>query len=345
MKLRRTRQPDVPALLANGDVDALIEAARFRDVKRDPDGRGVDQGVEVREQAILALGELGAGAGDDTVAAALRDPFDRVRCAAVHVLRTREEVEALAGGLSWLPGKARSRKLAARALLELRSVRSARAAARSLVRAAGNASLSDADISLLLGMLNGDEVPYPIETVIVRELLNALADDRGEVGDRAQDTLVRLAPISTAGVVGELASGSSPERAASVLGRIRDPKAMPALSAALENPRLDVRLQATSALGALRDPAAVEPLLRALHDSDPDVRAEASHALDGLGSAAVIVGLSAVLGPMIRDAVASAMERPARAEAPKVVRPHRTNGSAGVKDARKQARGNGGSPQ
>jgi HEAT repeat protein len=343
VKLLRTRQPDVPTLLANGDVEGLIEAARFQDVKRDPEGRAADQGGEVRQRAILALGELGAG--DDPVAAALRDPFDGVRCAAVYVLRVREEVEALAGGLSWLPAKARSRKLAARALLELRSVRSARAAARSLVEAPGNAPLSDADIALLLGMLAGDEAPHPIETVIVTELLNALADERGEVGDRAEDTLVRLAPISTAGVVGELANGSSPQRAASVLGRIRDPEAMPALIAALENPRMDVRLQATAALGALRDPATVEPLLRAVHDSDPDVRTEASHALDGLGSAAVIVGLSAALGPMIRDAVASAMKRPARAEAPKVVRPRRTNGSAEVKDARDQARGNGGSPQ
>ena len=98
-------------------------------------------------------------------------------------------------------------------------------------------------------------------------------------------------------------------------------------------------------LGALRDPATVEPLLRAVHDSDPDVRAEASDALDGLGSAAVIVGLSVVLGPMIKDAVASAMERPARAEEPKVVRPRKNKGTAGVKDARKQAQGNGGSPQ
>jgi HEAT repeat protein len=194
-------------------------------------------------------------------------------------------------------------------------------------------------------MLNGDEAPYPIETVIVRELLNALADERGEVRDRAEDTLVRLAPISTAGVVGELANGTSPERAASVLGRIRDPDAMLALSAALENPRLDVRLQATAALGALGDPAAVESLLLALHDSDPDVRAEASHALDGLGSSAVIVGLSIMLGPMIRDAVASAMELTATAGKAKVVRTRRNNGTAGVKDARDQTRGNGGSPQ
>jgi len=48
-----------------------------------------------------------------------------------------------------------------------------------------------------------------------------------------------------------------------------------------------------------------------------------------------IVGRWAVLGPMIRDTVASAMERPARAE----------EETTGVKDARKQARGNGGSPQ
>ena len=65
MKLERTPQPDVLTLLANGDVEGLLEAARFQDVKRDPDGRAADQGGEVRQRAILAFGELGAG--DDPV--------------------------------------------------------------------------------------------------------------------------------------------------------------------------------------------------------------------------------------------------------------------------------------
>jgi len=84
-----------------------------------------------------------------------------------------------------------------------------------------------------------------------------------------------------------------------------------ALTAALEQRESDVRVQAAAALGALRHPAAVEPLLRATWDPAVDVRAEASHALDGIG---VIAGLSALLGSMINDAVASALEPPALGE-------------------------------
>jgi HEAT repeat protein len=343
VKLLRSREPDVPTLLENEDVEGLIAAAKFRNVRRDPDGRASDLGIEVREQAILALGELGAKAGDATVLGALRDPFDAVRCAAVHVLRQREQVEALADALSWLPAAGRSRKLASRALLELRSVRTARATARSLVRAPGNASLADADVALLFAMLEVDDASQAAEDAIIQELLDALADGREEVAERAEDALVRLAPVSTAGVVGELADGRSPERAASVLGRIRDPDTMPALIAALGNPRSDVRIQATAALGALRDPAAVQSLVRAVQDPDPDVRAEASHALDGLGSAAVIVGMSAVLGPMIENAVASALNRPQPAEERAAVRPPIPPGTRSFRDPPEHARENGGS--
>jgi|SRR5215211_4122775 len=345
MKLLRSRRHEVATLLADGDVEGLMAAARFRDLGRDSDGRATDQGVEVREQAILALGELGADAGDAAVAAALRDPFDTVRCAAVRVLRARDQVEVLAAALGRLPAAGRSRKLASRALLERRSVRSARAAAKSLVRAPGNGPLSDADVALLLAMLEADDAPYPAEDVILGELLSALADQRTEVADRAEDALARLAPTSTAGVVDELASGPSPERAAAVLGRIRDPAAMPALVAALESPSSDVRIQATAALGAFRDPAAVEPLVSAAHDPDPDVRAEAAHALDGMGSAAVVVGMSALLGPMIEKALAAAMQRPALADG-RTAAPSQTAPSTnGFTDSQEGTTDNGGSPE
>lgn len=345
VKRMRRRQPHVPTLLKNADVEGLIEAARFQDIKRDPDGHAIDQGIKVREQAILALGELGADSGAATVTAALRDPFDRVRCAAVHVLRTREEVEALADGLTWLPANARSRKLASGALLELRSARSAGAVTRSLVRSPGNSPLSDGEIAFLLTMLEADEVPHPADHIIIRELLDALADQRVDVADRAEDALARLAPTSTLGLVGELANGGSPERAAAVLGRIRDPGTIPALTAALEDPRSDVRIQAAAALGALRDPAAVEPLLRAVSDSNSDVRAEACHALDGFGSAAVIIAMSAVLGPLIEDAVASAVQRLGRAEERTAVPPPGTNSAHGSVVTPRQTRRNGGSPR
>ena len=268
MKLRRTRHPDVWTLLANGDVEGLIDAARFQDIKRDPDGRGVDQGVEVRKQAILALGELGAGAGDDTVAAALRDPLTRSGARPCTFSAFARRSRRLPGpSVRFLPRRARGSSRCAPCWSSA-LVRSARAAARSLVRAPGDAPLSREDIALLRGMLEGNE------RVVDRDGHRWGTAERA--GRRARRSRRSgggqpgpAGPISTAGVIGELANGHSPERAASLLGRIRDPDAMPALIAALENPRPEVRLQATAALGALRDPAAVEPLLRAAHDPTP----------------------------------------------------------------------------
>ena len=311
MKPFRRRQPDVRRLVDQADVEGLSEAGRFQDVKRDSEGRIVDGGVQVREQAILALGELGAEAGHDTVIAALRDPFDSVRSAAVRVLHARCEGEALAPALAWLPaGHAQSRELAAHALLELRSLPVARAATRALVHARGDAPIAEPDIALVRALCSPDQRQPPANEVM-RELLDALADESPVVAGRAEDLLLRLAPMSTSGLIDELEHGGSPERAAAILGRIGDPAALQPLTVALEQRESEVRIQAAAALGALRHPAAVEPLLRATWDPTLDVRAEASQALDGIG---VIAGLSALLGSMINDAVASALAPPALGE-------------------------------
>ena len=49
-------------------------------------------------------------------------------------------------------------------------------------------------------------------------------------------------------------------------------------------------------------------MLRATRDHNIDVRAQAGQALDSLGTAAVVVGMSAMLGPMIAEAVGSAVQ-------------------------------------
>jgi HEAT repeat protein len=310
VKRRCAQQPDVASLVDQADVEGLVEAARFQDVRHDSEGRVTDRGMQVRERAILALGEFGADAGNGTVIAALRDPIDLVRSAAVRVLYARGEGEALGDALGWLPAsQGHSRKLASRALLELRSTPAARAAVRAVVRARADAPLSDADIVFVRALIQPDRRHRPAKGVI-RDLLDALADERAEVADRAEELLIRLAPMSTSGVIGELETGSSPERAAAILGRIGDPTAMPPLILALEHRESDVRVQAAGALGALRHPGAVQPLLRATRDGDLDVRVEASHALDRMGAAVVIAELPALLGSMINDAVASALERP-----------------------------------
>ncbi len=68
-------------------------------------------------------------------------------------------------------------------------------------------------------------------------------------------------------------------QAASALGKIKDPQAVPALIKALQDPKGYVRRRAASALGEIKDPRAVEPLIHALPDPESYVRRKAAAAL------------------------------------------------------------------
>ena len=306
--LNRNRKPDVAALAEQQDVEGLMSAADYKDPLRDFEGRLIDRGVEIREQAVIALGELGDEAGNGTVTGALRDSSDQVRSAAVRVLYRRGEVAPLAQALGWLPAESgSSRALALRALLELKQPGTAQSVIRALLWAPGERPLAELDTALVHTLVQAD-TRADVANEVVDELLTALGDDRGEVGDRAEELLLRLAPASVQGVIAELEGGRAPERAAALLGRIGDTRALHPLVEALEHRDVSVRIEAASALGDLREPAAVEPLLRATRDHNIDVRAQAGQALDSLGTAAVVVGMSAMLGPMIAEAVGSAVQ-------------------------------------
>ena len=61
-------------------------------------------------------------------------------------------------------------------------------------------------------------------------------------------------------------------KAAESLGQLRDPKAVPALGAALDHPISNLRKEATAALGEIGHPEALPYLARHAEDADPDVR-------------------------------------------------------------------------
>jgi HEAT repeat protein len=306
--LSRTRKPNVTALAERQDVEGLVSAAGFKDLLRDVEGRVIDRGAEVRAEAVVALGELGDEAGNGTVHGALRDPSDAVRSAAVRVLYRRGEIAPLAQSLGWLPAeKGSSRSLALRALLELKRPGTVLSVIRALVWAPGERPLAEVDVALVHTLVQAD-TGADVVNEVVQELLTPLSDDRDEVVERAEELLVRLAPASVQGVIAELEGGRAPERAAALLGRIGDTRALHPLIEALEHREISVRIEAASALGDLREPAAVEPLLHATRDHNVDVRAEAGKALDALGTAAVVVGMSAMVRPMIAEAVNSAVQ-------------------------------------
>ncbi|MEA2692486.1 MAG: hypothetical protein QOJ16_1873 [Acidobacteriota bacterium] len=85
-----------------------------------------------------------------------------------------------------------------------------------------------------------------------------------------------------------------------VLGRTKDPQAVPLLSTALKDPEDKTRIYALWALGSLGDRTALGPLADALADPDPGIRKTAAFALGELGDPAA----AAKLRPRLEDGVA-----------------------------------------
>ena len=333
MGLLRTRKPNVKALARLKNVAGLVQAAGYRESSGDLDDGGSDPGASVREEAVLALGALGPEAGNGTVSGALSDPSERVRVAAVRVLYSRGEASELAEALKWLHADAPARRLAVQAVLTLHEPGCARTVAGALARADGGTPIHQEDVALLHTLMRSEESP-DVTTEVVEELLSALADHRETVTERAEELLWRLAPSCTEGLIAELQGGAVPHRAAVVLGRIGDARAMEPLIEALKHPDPDVRGESATALGELRDTAAVEPLLLATRDSDHYVRSCAGDALDQLGTAGLVVGVATMGRPAIAEALAAGGDQRAELPEPPAAAPRLSSFRAALDEAR-----------
>jgi HEAT repeat protein len=312
-----SRKPNIKQLVRRGDVAGLVEAASYG--RRAVPGEGDDPAAPMRAEAILALGELGDYSGQEAVEAGIRDPDDRVRSAAVNVLHARHDGTALADALRSLPAEAGgSRELAILAIVDLGRSVSPPAVADALVGREDDELLADQDARLFTELVaKGDA---DARDAAIELLIEALADERGIVVDRAAELLVRLAPASTDALIAELHGGHAAADAAYVLGRIGDPETVDAMVEALRHEDPRVRSECTAALSEFEPQAAVKPLLRATRDPDHGVRVQAAIALDRMGTSAVIVGVAALLEPMIQDAVQAARAQ-RRPYAPNGVRP------------------------
>jgi HEAT repeat protein len=301
-----TRKPNIKQLTRRGDVAGLEEAA---------DPLSVSD-ASARAEAILALGELGHDSGHQALETGLRDPDDNVRCAAVNVLHARHDGTALAEALRSLPAEGgESRELAILAIVDLGRSVSPSAVADALVGREDDELVGEQDARLFTELVaRGDR---DARDAAIELLIEALGDERGIVADRAAELLVRLAPTSIDALVAELRTGPGAADAAYVLGRIGDPETVDAMVEALRHEDPRVRSECTAALSEFEPHSAVKPLLRATRDPDHGVRVQAAIALDRMGTSAVIVGVAALLEPMIHDAVRAA--RPQR-------RPHASNG-------------------
>ncbi len=302
------RKPKIKSLARRRDVAGLVEATCYTEVQPSTSGPVTDSGAAVRAEAILALGTLGHDCGAQAVEARLLDPEDSVRCAAVDVLHARQDGGALTEALRSLPAaQGESREQAILAIFDLRASVSARAVADALVHSEDDELLGEQDARLFMGLV-ADSHPEA-RAAAIQLLIRSLRDELGIVVDRAAELLVRLAPTSVGALMTELRTGSAAAEAAYVLGRIGDTQAIEALVDALRSDDPRVRSECTAALGGFEAHEAVKPLLEATRDPDHRVRVQAAAALNRMGTSAVIVGVAALLEPMIEEAVRSRPQR------------------------------------
>ncbi len=308
----KERKPNIEALARRKDVDRLLEAATYQDFSSTSAASVQDLGIQIRADALIALGRIAPERSSDAVAAGLHDPADEVRCVAVRLLRARHEDGTLANALRWLPRTGRSYELALEAIGDLRESARPATVADALIHREDDEMLGEQAIELILVLREADRSDVTDE--VLEFLIRALGDESDIVVERAAELLPRLGPESVDALLDELRAGPNPAEAAYVMGRVADPRTLDALLTALRHEDASVRRESAVALAELQDPAAVEPLLRATRDSDQSVRSQAGAALDRLGTTAVIVGVAALLRPMVEEAAKTAGS-PAEADA------------------------------
>jgi len=238
---------------------------------------------------------------------ALGDPHDRVRCAAIAALYERGDDASLALAAAHLrEDDGQALPAAFRALVELQKPGSTLLLVMAIVHREDERPISETDAAILRA-LRESEGPES-DRDVVEMLVSALLDPREDVAERAEDLLELLAPESVDALIRELDRGLAPERAAAVLGRLKDARALESLVNGLRSDNAQVRAECCRALGELRDPAASEPLLAATRDPEHLVRAAAGAALDRIGTAAIAVGVAALLRPLLETAPAGSRQ-------------------------------------
>jgi HEAT repeat protein len=273
--------------------------------RRKPGGDALPRnaGALIREDAVLAPANASHDGDREAVVNRLTDalthPVDRERCAAARALYRLGESRPLAEAVAILPaGEGGARSIAARALVALRQPGTSAALAAALIHRDDERPLGQGDTDLVARLIDAESDSGGAEAVVELAVLG-LRHERSIVALRAEELLERLSPASLNRLAEELDSGTAPYRAAIILARMKDSRALEPLVAALGHFDPRVQNEYCAALGELRDPAAAEPLLIATRDTEYEVRASASEALDRLGTAAIAVSVASLLRSLI----------------------------------------------
>jgi hypothetical protein len=281
------RKPNEKSPAKADEVEGLVEASQNHDGEHAVFAGDEGSHEEDREAIVNRLTN------------ALTHPADHVRCGAARGLYRLGESRALAEAVATLPfDEGRARSIAVRGLVALRQPGSSAALAAALMHRDDERPLGEEDADLVATLIDREATSGGVDAVVELAVMG-LRDERSIVASRAEELLERLGPASRDRLIEELENGSGSYRAGLILGRMKEPRALELLIAALGHPDPLVRSESCAALGELRDPAAAEPLLIATRDREYDVRIRASEALDRLGTAAIVVGVASLLRPLI----------------------------------------------
>ncbi|MBV9836808.1 MAG: HEAT repeat domain-containing protein [Solirubrobacterales bacterium] len=288
-----TRRPKISRLARRQKVDALISALSYQDLVPTREGGRIDLGASIRQQAAVALGEIG---GSSAMLAlidfGMHDPAAPVRLAAVESLAGSTEAEvvvALVGAVcDWRDPRYGEARSAARHVLRELPNDAAPLLARALVDHAPSSGLDDDERLAVRELLGYHGLKA---RAAASALMQALREYDEDSSARVVDALVELDPWGVAELIDALNEARTSSAAAEILGRRHEGEAVDALIWLLRSGDAPARRAAATALGELRDPLAAEPLLDAINDESYVVRVAAAGAVEELGTIAMLLRL------------------------------------------------------
>jgi HEAT repeat protein len=288
----------VQTLRRNHKLKKLAGALLQQDMVEDSELGVVDLGANKRVDALIAAAELGDTRAMEAVMRRLDDPDRRVRAEAVRTVRALDPAQArsalIQGLISWPdPPFDEARAEALRTLEKSDDPAVAEQVIEAIASTNGSAVLDRTTRSAVVALAS--EVPRGgAPTDLIGGLIDRLRDADGNRRN-VEILLAWLGEYSVDDLIDGLGDPALRESAATVLGALREARAVPGLVACFDDERPEVRLAAAGALAEIRDVRSVDGLIRAVSDPDYDVRLQAQRALDALGTVGIVAGVAAVL--------------------------------------------------
>jgi HEAT repeat protein len=314
---------NIDVLIRNSQSpDLAVRKAAAEGLGQSKDPRAVDaligllRDLDIRDQAILSLAQIGAPAVGPLISA-LQDRNIAIREGAANALGKIKDSQAVDPLIAALQDEEMGVQIEAAAALA--EIGDARAIAPLIAMLIGNDSIVMDQVMASLVKIGSPAVEPLISSVqnpagdvrrrvvevlgkipderTIPALIAALADPDTLVQFTAQDSLTAKG-ASAVDPLAAVLKDTDPARrgqAATLLGQIGNARAVPPLIAALDDSEEIVRWDVSTALAAIGAPA-VDALIDALSSTNAAIRAGSAEALGQIGDARAVEPLIAALG-------------------------------------------------